>query len=153
MKLGAVAAVAVLGVVMSGCASIIKGTSQSIVITTPPVSGANCVLTRNGLRWSVQTPGTVRVSKSRDDILIQCSAPGYRPADSAIPSDFQVWTLGNVILGGLIGITVDAADGAMNEYPRQFSLPMSPGYVPTYKPQTQNYSPPSASEALSSPSS
>jgi S1-C subfamily serine protease len=74
----------------------------------------------------------VTVDKSKDDILVKCTKPGYQDASASIPSDFQGWTLGNLVLGGLIGVGVDAASGAMNEYPGAFGVPMTPiaGYAP-----------------------
>lgn len=124
MKFASIAAVAALGIALSGCATVIKGTSQSIVITSPPTTGANCILSSKEGNWYVTTPGTVTVSKSKEDILIKCTKPGYQDAANTIPSDFQGWTAGNIILGGLIGVGVDAATGAMNEYPNSYQVPM-----------------------------
>jgi len=126
MKLHAIAAVAVLGVAMSGCASIIKGSSQSIAITTPPVTGASCVLSSKEGNWTVMSPGVAKVEKSKEDIQARCTKPGYQDGIATIPSDFQGWTLGNLILGGVIGLGVDAATGAINEYPNAFQIPMFP---------------------------
>ena len=127
MKLVSVTALAVLGIALSGCATIIKGSSQSIAVTTTPISGANCILTSKEGSYTVVTPGVVKVDKTKEDILIRCSHAGYQDAVSTIPSDFQGWTLGNLLLGGIIGLGVDAATGAMNEYPHSFMVPMTPG--------------------------
>ena len=35
-------------------------------------------------------------------------------------------TLGNIILGGIIGVGVDAASGALHEYPETITLVLSP---------------------------
>ncbi len=126
MKSGSVAALAALAVALSGCASIIKGTTQSIAISTTPVGGANCLLSSKEGNWPVVTPGVVRVDKTKEDILIRCSMAGYQDAVATIPSDFQGWTLGNLLIGGVIGVGVDAATGAMNEYPHSFTVPMYP---------------------------
>jgi hypothetical protein len=120
----AIGAVALAAVALSGCATIIKGTSQNIAVQTPPATGANCVLTSKEGMWSVVTPGSVKIDKSKEDVLIHCTKPGYQDASGTIPSNFQGWTLGNIILGGVIGVGVDAASGAMNEYPNAYSLPM-----------------------------
>jgi hypothetical protein len=34
--------------------------------------------------------------------------------------------VGNIIAGGIIGVGVDAATGAMNEYPKSIEVPMIP---------------------------
>jgi|SRR5579871_3332872 len=132
MKLGTIGALVAASIAVSGCASIIKGSSQSIVITSPPVTGAYCVLSSKEGNWPVYTPSAVTVDKSKEDILVHCTKAGYQDASASIPSDFQGWTLGNIVLGGLVGVGVDAATGAMNEYPGAFAIPMTPvaGYLP-----------------------
>ncbi|HTQ13970.1 MAG TPA: hypothetical protein VMH86_08835 [Rhizomicrobium sp.] len=136
MKLSSLAALALAGVALSGCATVIKGTSQSIAITTPPVEGANCTLKSKEGTWNVTSPGAVTVDKSKEDILIHCTKDGYQDADATIPSNFQGWTLGNIILGGVIGVGVDAASGAMNEYPNAYQVPMTPSPAPQAMPMT-----------------
>ncbi len=68
----------------------------------------------------------MKVDKTKEDILIRCTKTGYQDAVATIPSDFQGWTLGNLLIGGVIGLGVDAATGAMNEYPHSFTVPMYP---------------------------
>jgi hypothetical protein len=132
MKLVSIAALAAAGIALSGCASIIKGTSQSIAIETPPADGATCVLSSKEGSWTVTTPGVAKVSKSKEDIKATCTKPGWQDASATIPSGFEGWTVGNLILGGVIGVGVDAATGAINEYPHAFQVPMqqAPGVAP-----------------------
>jgi len=139
MKFGAIAAVAALGVAVSGCASVIKGTTQSVAITTPPTTGARCILSSKEGNWEVMSPGVAKVSKSKEDIQVTCTKVGWQNATATIPSNFQGWTLGNLILGGVIGVGVDAATGAINEYPGAFQVPMQPdatAAAPTMTPYT-----------------
>jgi len=126
MKSSAFAAIAALGVVVSGCATIIKGTSQSIAITTPPTSGAACTLSSREGNWTVVSPGVVTVEKSKEDIVARCIKPGWQDGVATIPSDFEGWTIANVIGFPIIGLGVDAATGAINEYPHAFQIPMAP---------------------------
>ena len=126
MKNIAMAALAVIitSSCLSGCASITKGTTQSIGITTPPITAALCNLTSSQGSWSVLTPGNVTVGKSKDSITIRCNKDGWQEGFGTIASSFQAMTVGNVFAGGVIGLGVDAATGAMNEYPSDFSVPM-----------------------------
>jgi hypothetical protein len=128
MKLIGIATVVALGFAMSGCASIIKGTTQSIAIATPPTTGATCVLSSKEGNWEVLSPGIAQgVRKSKEDVQISCSKDGWQTAAGTIPSDFQGWTIGNIFVpGALIGLGVDAATGAINEYPSSFQVPMQP---------------------------
>jgi hypothetical protein len=125
MKSSTVAALVLSGVALSGCATIIKGTTQSISVNTPPVTGAQCTLTSSEGTWYVTTPGSVVVHKTKNDIAAVCKKDGYQDASATIPSHFNGATVGNVLLGGLIGIGVDAASGANYNYPPLTDIPMS----------------------------
>lgn len=130
-------AVAVAALIMlSGCASIMKGSSQSINVTTPPTTGAICTLTSKEGNWQLTSPGTVTVEKSQEDIQARCTKAGWQDASAVIPSNFQGWTVGNLLLGGVIGLGVDAATGAIHEYPNAFQIPMTPASVGQLPPQS-----------------
>lgn len=125
MKLKA-AVIVVLAVMAPGCASVIKGSTQSLNLTTSPEPGATCVLTSpGGTNQTVETPGTVTVERSKHDIAVTCNKAGFEEAYAVIPSSFEGWTLGNLLIGGVIGVGVDAATGAMNDYPNTFNVPMN----------------------------
>ena len=128
MKSTAFAAAAALAIALSGCATIVKGTTQTVAISTPPVEGANCVLSSSQGSWTVTSPGVAKVARSKEDIQIRCNKPGYQEAAATIPSSFEGWTFGNVIFGafGIVTAGVDAATGAVNEYPHVFQVPMFP---------------------------
>jgi hypothetical protein len=128
-RLALVALVALL----PGCASVVKGTSQSIAISTPPTTGATCTLSSSQGNWQVTSPGAVTVEKSKDVMQVRCAKPGWQEGFGTIPSNFQGWTVGNIILGGVIGLGIDAATGAINEYPNAFQVPMVPA-APTQAP-------------------
>jgi hypothetical protein len=117
-------------IMLTGCASVVKGSSQSINIATPPTAGANCTLSSKEGSWTLTSPGSVTVDKSKEDIQVRCIKPGWQDASAIIPSNFQGWTLGNILLGGVIGLGVDAATGALHEYPSAFQVPMLPDGTP-----------------------
>ena len=128
-KLTTLAGLLAAGALLSGCASIVNGTSESIAITTPPTTGATCELSNGVGTWTVTSPGAVTVDRSKHDAQITCKKDGFQDASATIPSDFEGWTLGNLLIGGVIGIGVDAATGAMHNYPHAFAVPMTA--VPT----------------------
>ena len=45
---------------------------------------------------------------------------------SIVPVNTEAMAAGNVILGGVIGLGVDAATGAMNKYPDVVTVSMTP---------------------------
>lgn len=120
---------AILGMV-SGCATIIEGTSQSVMITSDP-AGASCNLDRQGLRLGQvsPTPGSVHIDKSKNDISVACNREGYQPAVVTQSPKFVGTTFGNIVAGGLIGVVVDASTGANYEYPNEIRVPLAPVVV------------------------
>jgi len=126
MRLSRLAAIIVLGFALSGCATIIKGTTQSISLTTPPANGAMCELKNSEGTWYLTTPGSVVVHKTKNDLVVSCTKDGFQNATVTIPARFNGVTAGNILVGGLIGITVDAASGANYGSTEKTDIPMLP---------------------------
>jgi len=64
----------------------------------------------------VQTPANITLPKSKHNVAVSCTAQCYSPGVSTLASHTEVMTAGNVLFGGIIGLGVDAASGAMNTY-------------------------------------
>ena len=126
MKTMQAAGLAALGMILSGCATIVNGTTQSISISTASVVGARCTLVNSEGTWYVTTPGSAVVHKTKNDLDITCTMAGYEDAHRVVPSKFNATTAGNIIAGGLVGIAVDAASGANYEYPAETVIEMKP---------------------------
>ncbi len=110
----------------TACASITTGTTQTMsVVTEPP--GAICMVGRAGETVGIinPTPGSVTVGRSSAALTIRCERPGYQVGFVTVPPSFQVMTIGNLLLGGVVGIVVDAASGAINQYPPNVALAMA----------------------------
>ena len=131
MKLVTLAAVAAMGVTVSGCASIVEGTTQSIALTSPPTDGAKCVLTSSEGTYYVTTPGNTTVHKTKNDLDVVCKKDGVKEAHTTIPSHFNGATAGNILAGGVIGLGIDAATGANYNYPTEFAVTMDPVDAPS----------------------
>jgi len=136
--ISAASAAALACVCLSGCGTITQGTSQNITITsTPP--GGHCDLNRKGEHVATldKTPGTVKVDKTKNDILLTCTMPGYQEASVNLESGYGAGTFGNIILGGGIGWAIDSASGADNKYPSTANVqfvPVSTAAAPTPAP-------------------
>lgn len=124
MKLWAILA---SGLLLQACATITSGTSSSIAVMTDP-PGATCQLRRDGQVIAVvnPTPGTATVSKSVRPLAVDCTHPRGQPGASVVQPEFQAMTLGNVLIGGLVGLAVDAASGAMGTYPSNVTVFLAP---------------------------
>ncbi len=110
-----------------GCATLTKGTTQSVAIITPNAPGASCTLTSEatGSRTLV-TPATVVVEKSKDNINVVCKKACYQDGVGVVVSNTEAMAAGNIIAGGFIGLGIDAASGAMNKYAAETSIHMAP---------------------------
>lgn len=128
-KIIQIAAVVALGASASfvtGCASIVNGTQQSVSVKTGEVRGANCELSNNKGTWYVSnTPGSVVVHRSFQDLEVSCQKKGYHNKVKKIGSSTKPMAFGNVVFGGVIGAGVDVANGAAYDYPVEINLPLS----------------------------
>ena len=111
---------------LSGCASIFEGTTQQISVTTTP-AGARCTFWRNGTLISdiAQTPGSVRIRKTKDDLTIVCDKRGYATATYLNHSGLAMSTFANILTAGLAW-AVDSTRGADNKYEGEVSLALAP---------------------------
>lgn len=131
MKQLIVITVLCLGGITSGCATITTGTTQSItVITEKDVAGAKCELTDSkGGQWYVNsTPGTVSVHKGDGPMTVICRKDGFKPATLLVEESVAGATLGNIIIGGGIGIFIDAMSGSAQRYPDKIIVWVEPDH-------------------------
>lgn len=122
----AISCLSVASVVLTGCASIVNGTNESVSVNTAPVAGATCSLENNKGKWYVnQTPGSVTVHRSYKDLVVTCDKPGVGSGRKIVASKTKGMAFGNVVFGGVIGAGVDMADGSAYDYPIDIQVPMS----------------------------
>ncbi len=101
-----------------GCASIVHGTKQDEMFLSEP-TGAE-ILIDNMAQGT--TPKTLPLKRSLDH-TVTIKLAGYQPATFKLTRGISGWVFGNVLFGGVIGIVVDAADGAIYHLkPDQFNL-------------------------------
>jgi hypothetical protein len=111
---------------LSGCATIVEGNTDNVAVTSVPVDGAKCEL-KNGVgTWYVTTPGSLQVRKSKTNLEVTCRRDGYQDAHQSVESKFEGMTAGNLLFGGVVGVGVDAASGAMNHYPASLQIALYP---------------------------
>lgn len=91
---------------MSGCATIIHGTTQEIPVTSEPPGAA--VTTTGDVKAT--TPGKLELKRKTGHVLT-FSKEGYKPETVKLESVLSGAVAGNIIAGGLIGWGVDAATG------------------------------------------
>jgi hypothetical protein len=108
-----------------GCATLVSGTDQDIAVDTPGDAGAECVLRSEGIgEYTVVTPATLKVSRSKHDIHVNCTK-GCLRGSGLISSNLEGTTAGNLLLGGIIGAGIDSASGALNKYTSHTSIALA----------------------------
>ena len=116
-----VISVATLAVTLAGCASITKGTQQTLIFNLEPEQ-TRCVLTRDGdgeIGTITTKNSTITVGKDKDDIIVKCNADGYQQKVIRLTSSAE--TAGVVGVALDLGIT-DMITGAMWSYPNQTNI-------------------------------
>lgn len=108
------ALLSLLLVVCAGCATVTRGSTQSVSVNAP--QGAICTLTSPsfGTR-TITAPNTVVLEKGSNDVNVHCKKACYRDGTGVIASSFEEMTAGNILIGGVIGLGVDMASGAINK--------------------------------------
>src|SRR5437016_710091 len=121
--LGGLAAASVL---LSGCATITRGTNQNFVVESSP-SEANVKLSTG---QTCVTPCTLRM-KRKSEFVATISKDGYQTQEAHIHGVVKgggaAGVAGNVIFGGIIGAGIDASNGSMmNLKPNPLTVTLVP---------------------------
>lgn len=112
-------------VFLGSCSTIVKGTKQQVSVNTVGVSNATCQLQSPAIGTrTVQTPANITLPKSRHDVAVTCTAQCYK-GTGTLASRTEIMTAGNILVGGVVGLGVDAASGAMNKYEPGVEVRMS----------------------------
>src|SRR5436305_1849009 len=122
---GIVALCAVVG----GCASVTRGTTENLSIVSTP-SGAEATISGLDVPTACVTPCAV-VVKRNADISVAFQKAGYAPQvvqlTTEVPAAGAAGFAGNVILGGLVGMGVDAVTGAATDHkPNPVAVTLEP---------------------------
>lgn len=101
--------------ILSGCASITRGTNDVLEIKTEP-AGAQ-IQTSNGYSCG-STPCAIKMPR-RSEFVVDITKRGCRPMEVNVTHKTAgagaAGVAGNVLVGGIIGLGVDAATGASQD--------------------------------------
>ncbi len=141
---------------VAGCATITTGTTQPINFDSEPQQ-AECTLTREGeTLGKVTTPAPLTIKRHASTIHVVCRKAGYEDGRIVMNSRFETASAGNFLVGGIIGVMVDASSGANSRYESNVMVwltPMSPADAAAAgaHAQTASASPPVAVAATAPP--
>jgi hypothetical protein len=115
-----------LAALSGGCATVTRGTDSTVGFDSRPSQAE--VRTSNGL--GCVTPCSL-VVKRNEEFVATFSKPGYRSQQVEVKTQLAgagaAGLAGNILIGGLVGIGVDAVTGAANEHtPNPVSVVLEP---------------------------
>jgi uncharacterized protein YceK len=104
----------------SGCASIVSKSTYPVQISSNPAGAAVTVKDKNGMEaFTGTTPTTAMLSAGKSYFssaryTLTFTKPGYATTTRVLDSSLDLWYLGNLLFGGLIGmLIVDPITGDM----------------------------------------
>ena len=97
----------VIGLAVGGCATATRGTTQSISVSSTP-SGAD--VTADGT-YMGKTPVTMELKRNSDHNIV-VGGSIYEPVTVVVKKQFNSAIAGNILIGRIIGVGVDAISGA-----------------------------------------
>jgi hypothetical protein len=123
-------AIAAAAFMLSGCATITRGTTDQLQITSDPPNAT----ARTSLGHSCVTPCTLTISR-KDELSVVISKPGYREeiveVKTQVAGAGAAGFAGNVLIGGVVGMGADVATGAALEHiPNPVSVVLTPVGAP-----------------------
>jgi type 1 fimbria pilin len=124
-------AACVVSLFLHGCASTASGKNQSVSVVTvfegEQINEVSCTLSNDSGTWYVKTPGSVFIHKSSGDLSAICKKNNVQASGT-----FQSSTSGGAVAGntamllipivGIVAYGVDAASGAMYNYPDTLNI-------------------------------
>jgi hypothetical protein len=113
MKRNAVA-VCLSAVLTVNCGSIVHQTTQQVHVNSEPAGAAVTVACGDVSNDpKLVTPAVVTLHRKPEYCGIKLNKEGYAEKELKFGRQMSGWYLGNLIFGGIIGLIVDAANGAM----------------------------------------
>jgi hypothetical protein len=118
-----------LAVLASGCATITGNEMQSLTLSTrttdgQPVYKVQCSLKNDKGEWKAESPGTIGVRRSAEDLMVECTKPGTPDGFLRAVSRAHGGMFGNIIFGGGIGAIIDHNKGTGYDYPNDLPVKM-----------------------------
>jgi uncharacterized protein YceK len=93
---------------LSGCATVMHGTEQEVSFASTPADARVTVDSQS----IGNTPVMLDLSRKRTHV-VRIELDGYAPYEANITRHTSGWVLGNLLIGGVVGIAVDAIGGGL----------------------------------------
>lgn len=121
---------------LGACATITRGTTQAFEVKTTP--GGAEVQTSNGL-YCKTTPCVFPNVARNSNFTVTITKPGYKTVTTNVTNENRgggtANLAGNILVGGLIGIGVDASNGSLQDLvPNPLEVVLEPETAPAAAP-------------------
>lgn len=104
---------------VTSCASILTGTKDKITFNSTP-EGAKVF--HKGIE-KCTTPCTAEIPRSLSKQMVTFEKEGFNTKEVKLTKTFNPVTLVNILLGGAIGVGIDAATGSLTKYsPKAYQI-------------------------------
>lgn len=123
--------------VLGACAYAIDGSIQEVEFKTPGARNAACNVYVDGLKHKVKPPQVIALPKGKEDLVVDCMAPGNRRKVVYIEPQIETSTAWNAANAGT-GIAWDYASGALFRYPDVIEVDFTDTPVQEPPPPAQN---------------
>ena len=123
---GLAAFVAILSL-LTGCASVTQGTTQTMKIETltqagQALPGAECSLNNDKATSKAVSGRSAQVRRSGANLVLHCTLAGQPEASGQAVSRANAGLAGNLLLGSALGAAIDVGTGAAYTYPTWIRL-------------------------------
>jgi len=118
---------ALAAVTLSGCATVVRGVTEEVRVEVAP---SNALIATSIGHTCKGIPCRLEVSR-KTEFSVTASAPGYRDetvfVSTAMSGGGAAGIAGNVLVGGVIGVGVDAVSGAtLSHSPNPVLIALTP---------------------------
>lgn len=125
MKKSIISCILASTLLFSSCATIISGSKQNVKFSSTP-STASIFIDEVEVG---KTPFQMKLER-KNEHSVMIKLEGYQTYQTRLTKKFNAWYVGNILIGGLIGLIVDPITGAMyNLSPDQINAQLNNGTV------------------------
>lgn len=118
---------------LSACATVVKGTTQSIKIDSNPQGATvyTAVKNKDGNLIKNTAVGVTPLSVTipRKDGAVVLKKDGYAPAEVPLTRGMNGWIWGDILLTSPLSTSIDTSTGAAKEYdPEEYMVQLQPAH-------------------------
>lgn len=115
-KVFAFISIVAIATLFSSCATIVAGGDPSITISSSSVTEPVTITTEKQTYPNVTLPAVVQVKRKKlDGQRIRIEAENYKFQDIVLRKAVNGWAFGNILLGGIIGWSVDLVTNCVSK--------------------------------------